>query len=116
MKREIFYGRYNGGGPMALPRGSLKFTADGRHEVHVNGGPVAELDGKELKDYFLCQFGGSGGTTAKQRFEALCRRYAVENSINMEAAIHAVGHSQEGRKLWEQARMEELAETARSGK
>jgi hypothetical protein len=101
---------------MALPRGSLKFTADGRHEVHVNGGPVAELDGKELKDYFLCQFGGSSGTTAKQKFEALCSRHAAENSVSIQAAILAVGHSQEGRKLYEQVRMEELAQSARTRK
>jgi hypothetical protein len=93
---------------MALPRANLKFTADGRHEVHGPAGPLAELDGKELKDYFLCHFGGSGSTTAKARFDALCRRYAAENSVNELAAKLAVGHTQEGRKLWEQARMEEL--------
>lgn len=88
----------------------------GRHEIHVDGAPVAEIDGKELMDYYLCNFGGSSGATAKQRFDALCRRYAAENSVNEQAAMLAVGHTPEGRKLWEQARMEELTESARGRK
>jgi hypothetical protein len=101
---------------MGLPRGNLKFTADGRHEVHVAGAPVAQTDGKELRDYYLCNFGGSAGATAKQRFEALAMRCARENSISFDAAQLKVAQTQDGRNLWEQARMEELAESARGGK
>jgi hypothetical protein len=100
---------------MALPKGSLKFMG-GQHQVHVDGAPVAEIDGRELRDYYLCNFGGSAGATAKQRFDALCKRYAAEHSVSEQAATVAVGHSNEGRNLWEQARMEELAESARGGK
>jgi hypothetical protein len=116
MGHEIFYGNYRERGPRVPPKGSLKFTTDGRHEVHVAGAPVAQIDGKELREYYLCNFGGSAGATAKQRFEALAMRCAREDSISFDAAQLKVAQTQEGRTLWEQARMEELAESRRGRK
>jgi hypothetical protein len=96
--------------------GILKFTADGKHEVWTEDGRVAEIDEDELRQHVKNHLGmrdgeEKGTRLAAQRLHSLVTTTAKSRSLNEHQALDVVLATEQGRELWEQKRLDDVAET-----
>jgi hypothetical protein len=94
----------------------LKCTADGKHEVWTEEGKVGGIHEEELRQHVKNHLGmkdgeAEGTGTAASQLHSLVRATAKSRSVNERQALDVVLATAHGKELWEQKRLDELAET-----